>query len=241
MSDKKQIKKAARNVKRARTNTKTQKRTGWWNRVWSIVCWPFRKLALVCKIVWNWIRNLELVGLLNLTLLVAIIVLFTMLIIDLLGCRKENIIVVTNTPVHTEQTITKSKPKTVQPQAVLPITQHNAEPVNVVPVKKVEVQIVKKQTARQDNKLMGDVIIDSRGAGAILRKGTQVNGNLYLQNMRKFTLPCNVRINGNLFLRDVNKLQFCGEFVVTGNIYVSPRSSFGPLPKNARIGGYVVL
>lgn len=88
---------------------------------------------------------------------------------------------------------------------------------------------------------MGDVIIDSRGAGAILRKDTQVNGNLYLQNMRKFTLPCNVRINGNLFLRDVNKLQFCGEFVVTGNIYVSPRSSFGPLPKNARIGGYVVL
>ena len=98
MSDKKQIKKAARNVKRARTNTKTQKRTGWWNRVWSIVCWPFRKLALACKIVWNWIRNLELVGLLNLTLLVAIIVLFTMLIIDLLGCRKENIIVVTNSP-----------------------------------------------------------------------------------------------------------------------------------------------
>jgi hypothetical protein len=36
-------------------------------------------------------------------------------------------------------------------------------------------------------------------------------------------------------------LQFCGDFVVTGNIYVSPRSSFGPIPKTARIGGYVVL
>jgi hypothetical protein len=127
----------------------------------------------------------------------------------------------------------------------LPMAQNktkNQQPsVNVVPVKKSEVEIVKKQTAKQNNTLMGDVIIDSRGAGAILQAGTQVNGNLYLQNMRKYTLPCDIRINGNLFLRDVNMLQFCGDFVITGNIYVSPRSSFGPIPKTARLGGHVVL
>ena len=241
MSDKKQIKKAARKVTSTRT-AKQQKSSGFWKRVWNIICWPFRKLAQACKAVWNWVRNLELVGLLNLTLLVAIIVLFSMLIMDLTGCRKKNIVVVAEAPAYTEQTVTKPVKKIRKAQKiVLPIAQNNAQPVNVVPVKKAEVQIAKKQTPRKNNKLMGDVIIDSRGAGAILQKGMQVTGNLYLQNMRKYTLPCDVRINGNLFLRDVNKLQFCGEFVVTGNIYVSPRSAFGPLPKNARIGGHVVL
>ena len=121
-------------------------------------------------------------------------------------------------------------------------TNKKIEPaINVVPVQKSDVQVVKQQTATVKNRFWGDVIIDSRGAGAMLQNGAQVNGNLYLQNMRKYTLPCDIRINGNLFLRDVNMLQFCGDFVVTGNIYVSPRSSFGPIPKTARVGGHVVL
>jgi hypothetical protein len=108
-------------------------------------------------------------------------------------------------------------------------------------VKKSEVVIAKKQIAKQENKFLGDVVIDSRGAGKLLQNQSQINGNLYLQNMHKYTLPCDVKINGNLFLRDIGLLQFCGDFVVTGNIYVSPRSSFGPIPKTARVGGYVVL
>ena len=59
--------------------------------------------------------------------------------------------------------------------------------------------------------------------------------------MQKYTLPCNINIEGNLFLRDMGMLQFCGAFTVKGNIYVSPRSSFGPLPKTARLGGQVIL
>jgi hypothetical protein len=125
---------------------------------------------------------------------------------------------------------------------VLPVINNEVtEPVNVVPVKKSEVVIAKKQIAKQENKFLGDVVIDSRGAGKLLQNQSQINGNLYLQNMHKYTLPCDVKINGNLFLRDIGLLQFCGDFVVTGNIYVSPRSSFGPIPKTARVGGYVVL
>ena len=73
-----------------------------------------------------------------------------------------------------------------------------------MPVSKVEIEVVKKQTAIHNKQFWGDVVIDNRSAGALLQNNTQVNGNLYLQNMRKYVLPCNIRINGNLFLRDVN-------------------------------------
>ncbi|MFQ6739611.1 MAG: hypothetical protein ACLRFJ_03015, partial [Alphaproteobacteria bacterium] len=76
---------------------------------------------------------------------------------------------------------------------------------------------------------------------SVIKNNTKIYGNLYLQNMRKYVLPCNVTVNGNIFLRDLNMLQFCGKFNVTGNIYVSPRSSFGPLPCDAHIGGQIIL
>lgn len=238
MSDKKQIKKAARNVKRARTTKKqTKKSTNFWKRVWNIICWPFKKIGQLCRRIWKWLGGLDLICLANSALIIAIIVLFTMLIVDLVNCRRQQIVIIAETVpvVETSNTVAKTKMPT------LPIAKNSKQTVNVVPVKKAEVEIVKKQTAKQGKKLTGDVIIDSRSTGAILQPGTQVHGNLYLQNMRKFVLPCDIRISGNLFLRDVNMLQFCGDFTVTGNIYVSPRSSFGPIPKTARVGGYVVL
>ena len=215
-------------------------------RAWGIVCWPFRIIAKLCKRFWNWLCGINLIAMVNLALLIAIIVLFSMLIMDVIGCRKQ--IVIVAKPAATEQiTITEADaPRNVKQRPVLPIkvdsqTYKKTATVNIVPVKRSEVKVARTQTATRDNKFWGDVIIDSRGAGAMLGNGAQVNGNLYLQNMRKYTLPCDIRINGNLFLRDVNMLQFCGDFVVTGNIYVSPRSSFGPIPKTARVGGHVVL
>ena len=225
---------------KAKTVRKNSKQRKFWKRVWNIICWPFRKIAELFRRFWKWVRSIDLIGLTNTTLLVAIIVLFSMLIIDVVGCNRKQVVVVAKpVPVTRQVTITdESGPKV----ATLPLSQSKEQKmINVVPVKKIEVTIAKKQTAKQGNTMMGDIVIDSRGAGAMLECGTQVNGNLYLQNMRKYTLPCDIRINGNLFLRDVNMLQFCGDFVVTGNIYVSPRSSFGPIPKTARIGGHVVL
>ncbi len=256
MFKKLKIKHAARRVQSTRKpatkkNTRRTTRRTFWSRVWGIICWPFRMIAKLCRRLWQWVCSLDVVGLVNITLLVAIIVLFSMLIIDIVGCRRNQIVVVAEpVPVTHQVSITDAPaPRSIKPrqQPTLPMrvdtkTNKKVEPaINVVPVKKSEVQVVKQQTATVKNRFWGDIIIDSRGAGAMLQNGAQVNGNLYLQNMRKYTLPCDIRINGNLFLRDVNMLQFCGDFIITGNIYVSPRSSFGPIPKTARLGGHVIL
>lgn len=209
-------------------------------RVLNIIAWPFRTIGKLLRKLWNFICKINLIGLTNTALLVAIIVLFSILIMDFMGCRKQQTVVVPQTaPVETKTTKVK---KTTLPLATDKKTYNKTQQmVRVVSVSKVEIEIVKKQTAIHNKQFWGDVIIDNRSAGALLQNNSQVNGNLYLQNMRKYVLPCNIRINGNLFLRDVNMLQFCGDFVVTGNIYVSPRSAFAPIPRTAKVGGYVVL
>lgn len=219
-------------------------------RVWSCVCWPFCKLAVIGRRIWACIRNIDLIGLVNLTLLISIIVLFSMLIIDILNSRKDPVVIVAEpVPVVTTTPAIPDTPaptrRVIPRRPNLPITRNtqtrkfNAEPVQVVPVKKCAV--CANQVARRGKKLYGDVIVDNRDMATVLTADTQIQGNLYLQNMRKYTLPCNIKINGNLFLRDVGMLQFCGDFTVTGNIYVSPRSSFGPIPRTARLGGQVIL
>jgi hypothetical protein len=257
MAKKQQIKQATRRV---RTATKP-KRTSFWKRVWNIVCWPFRmiwrackwvwkQICRVCKWVWNWLCKINLVGLVNLTLLVAIIALFTMLIIDVVGCRRNQVVVINqNDVVETVVPVKAANKKVVQRPVkpvtnVLPLKKDSANEMVNEPINVAQVQVnpvTEKQTAKVNNTMYGDVVIDSRGAGKMISHNTNVRGNLYLQNMRKYVLPCGVRIDGNLFLRDVNMLQFCGKFVVTGNIYVSPRSSFGPIPGTAKVGGQIIL
>ena len=241
MPTKKKMKAAARRVKSTRKAAlvkKSSKQTSVWTRVWNIVCWPFKKIAKLLRAFWNWLCEINVIGLVNITLLISIIVLFSMLILDVTKCNKAPVVIVAEpVPVTTAERSVSARPMPVLPAT----TKQHSQPVNIVPVKKAEVEIAKKQVAKQGKKFLGDIVIDGRAAGKLLRNQTQVNGNLYLQNMHKYTLPCDVKINGNLFLRDIGLLQFCGEFVVTGNIYVSPRSSFGPIPKTARVGGYVVL
>lgn len=257
MAKKQQIKQATRRV---RTATKP-KRISFWKRVWNIVCWPFRmiwrackwvwkQICRVCKWVWNWLCKINLVGLVNLTLLVAIIALFTMLIIDVVGCRRNQVVVINqNDVVETVVPVKAANKRVVQRPVkpvtnVLPLKKDSANEMVNEPINVAQVQVnpvTEKQTAKVNNTMYGDVVIDSRGAGKMISHNTNVRGNLYLQNMRKYVLPCGVRIDGNLFLRDVNMLQFCGKFVVTGNIYVSPRSSFGPIPGTAKVGGQIIL
>ena len=241
-NENKEIKNAAKEVKAKRKTankkTKTAKSVNW-KKIWHAMGTPFRYIAKLARRVWNWVAGLNIVALANITLLVAIIVLFSILIMNVLGCRKQPEVIVAQ-PVNVNQTV---EVRNVVPRpVVLPVAGKKvAQPVNVVPVKKSEVQIAKRHIAKQNKQLMGDVIIDSRGAGRMLESGMVVNGNLYLQNMHKYTLPCNIRVNGNVFLRDLGLLQFCGDFTITGNIYVSPRSSFGPIPRTARLGGHVIL
>ncbi|MDR1026873.1 MAG: hypothetical protein LBL46_00450 [Rickettsiales bacterium] len=94
---------------------------------------------------------------------------------------------------------------------------------------------------RQTSRIAGDIVIDGHGRAVILKGVSEIDGNLFLQNMRRYTLPCGLRVTGNLSLRDVRLLKFCGPFSVGGNIYVSRDSAFGPLPKDATLGGQVIF
>lgn len=238
---------------------------GFWACVWYIICWPFRKIWQFLCWLWRIICGINVIGLLNLVLLIAIIVLCSMLILDIINFRRKPVVIVTDPvpasvvaekinvpviaepvtkPVSTSDAKTSSNDESVSRYGTLPIKRdrtHNmiGEPIRVVKVHPDPV--AERQTARINNKMYGDIVIDSRGAATMLNNGTEINGNLYLQNMRKYVLPCNIKITGSMFIRDVNMLQFCGDFDITGNIYVSPRSSFGPIPRNSRLGGQVIL
>lgn len=178
--------------------------------------------------LWTHLRHTDVVGMINLTLLVAIIVLFSMLIIDI--TRNTRPCPAPATPVPQVTVTDASAPRNLRPRPVTRMTIPTPAPTDTP----VTTPVVKYD-------LYGDTVIDSRDAGRTLRPDMRVRGNVYLQNMRKFTLPCGLHIDGNLFLRDMGMLRFCGEFTVTGNIYVSPRSSFGPIPRTAHVGGHVIL
>lgn len=252
MFDKSKMKVAARRVNKSKNSAKkvaahkNTKRKGFWGRVWNIICWPFRMIVRLLGLFWNWLSRLNLVAMANLALLSAIIVLFSVLIMDVIGCHRQAVVIAGRLPEMEEVVVTPvpGSHNIEQRQVVASkkdILKNKKPVINVVPVNRAEVEIAIKQTAKRDNNFWGDVIIDSHSAGAMLQDGAQISGSLYLQNMRKYTLPCDIHIDGNLFLRDVNMLRFCGDFVITGNIYVSPRSSFGPIPKTARLGGQVIL
>ena len=279
MFERLKVKMAARRAeraKRARRNPRNR-RPGFWARVWNVICWPFRKIwqficwlwRLICRFfrwLWRLICGINVIGLLNIVLLVAIIVLCAMLIIDIINCtRKPTIIVadpvpasaltkVVNVPVVAEP-VTKPVSTTVTKTSVvrepslkktvsLPIARTKSHKMTTEPVRVVKTTpdvMAEKQTAKVGNKMYGDVIIDSRGAAKMLSNGSEITGNLYLQHLRKYVLPFDVKITGNLFVRDVNMLQFCGDFEIDGNIYVTPSSSFGPIPTGAHVGGQVIL
>ena len=232
---------------------KATKKNSFWSKLLETVKKPFRKIANWCRQFWLWVRSIDLIGLVNITLLSAIIVLFSMLIIDIIGCSKKNVIIIAKNqetlPAQQYVVSKETQPKIVRKRAVkkvasLPLhrdsnRQYIEETINVIRAYPDKVAI--KQTARANNVMYGDIIIDSRGAATMLKTGDVIKGNLFLQNMRKYTLPCGVIIEGDLYLRNMGLLQFAGEFTVTGNIYVTPTSSFGPLPGTARIGGQVIL
>ena len=227
----------------------SKNRTSFWRRVWNIICWPFKKIwAGICWL-WKWIAGINLVALLNLALLVSIIVLFSLLIIDLRKGANADSNVVAQPTVHqiVNEKTAEQKP-VVKPRRVttLPV-KHNAQrkplatPIRVAKIKQNPTAVKQVAVIVKTKTVYGDTVIDNHDMTSVLPNGAHVTGNLYIQDLRKYTLPCNIVIDGNLILRDVNMLNFCGDFTVRGNVYVSPRSSFGPVPSTARIGGQVIL
>lgn len=248
MFDKLKMKYAAKRLQQKR-DFSAEKNYIQTNATWlgRVILWPLRMVArairwtwdticAVCYWLWSVLCEINLVGLINLALLVAIIVLCSMLIIDILNCRRKPIVI--NGPAKNVQIeFTKTKKS-------IPIPNRRNETKGELPVATVVPTKPSADPTLQANKegeLYGDIIIESRGEAVMIKNGMHIHGNLYLQRMNKYVLPCNVTIDGNLFLRDLRILQFCGAFNVKGNIYVSPRSSFGPIPRSAKVGGQVIL
>ena len=247
VKSKKQTRKPAR---RAQKNRKSL-----WVRILGAICWVYNKIAQCIRFIWKkicqfarWIWKklcaINLVGLLNLALLISIFVLCIMLIFDIVGCRKKPVVIVTdpipvssineitqNPAVIAEPTTKAVRTRVLRPRTITSSGSHNttSDKNNT----KQNVEIVET--------MHGDIIVENSGDTKILHNQTEINGNLYLQNMHRYTLPCDIKITGNLFIRNVGMLQFCGDFEITGNIYVSPHSSFGPIPATARLGGQVIL
>lgn len=206
----------------------------------AVVSWIWGLLVAVCCAIWTWLCAINIVGLINLTLILAIIILFSFLIVDFTRCGRTGTVNAPAQPVTVKTSAKNNVSGAVT--ATLPLRRDNVsiinEPVNVVGAEPSKSPILRMHG---DGKIYGDIIIESRGDAIMLKNNAHIRGNLYLQHMRKYVLPCGVKIEGNLFLRDLNMLQFCGPFTVTGNIYVSPRSSFGPIPRNSRLGGQIIL
>jgi hypothetical protein len=185
------------------------------------------------RAVWNWICSIELGGLCNLAMMILIIVLFSILIGQILGNRCDN---------RTRAAATRIPQITNNVE----ITEKSA-PARIasVPAKKTTIVLPlrakPKVAAQKITVIDNDLTIDGRDIASRIQRQTKINGNLTLQNMHGFTLPCGVKINGNLIVRNVRLLKFCGNFIVNGDIYVSSNSSFGAIPKNAKIRGQVIL
>ena len=239
-------------MKRAANNTR-------WNNIkktlkkillfpWELCKKIWRFIVRICKAIWNWVKNIDIVGMINLTLLVAIIVLFTSLIINVRQCNKnaDNMANANKTQiVDTRKIVQRKTAKKSLPALPIAINAKTGikPQIKTIGVKKPvvikEISLPAAKLPKQN--LTGDVIVDLYPSAPVLSNGVKIQGNLFLQNMRKYTLPCGAKIEGNLFIRNVDKLSFCGEFTVKGNIYVNRYSSFGPIPRNARVGGQVIL
>lgn len=241
MLKKQVLNKATKRIKKAESKQNSDNCNFWdiiltpFRWLWRCTCWCVEKLWQFICWLWDFICSINLIGLINLTLLITIIVLFTMLILDILNNNQKPVVIISNA--RDVQIISQNRN-----------TKKSDENVVTLPLKanKQNVQIENDSVYQAHNKqtnenLYGDIIVENRHDAAVLKNGTRVHGNLYLQNMRKYVLPCDIKIDGNLFLRDINMLQFCGDFIITGNIYVSPRSSFGPIPKTAHLSGQIIL
>jgi hypothetical protein len=198
---------------------------------------------------WRWLRNSDKLVFFNIILLLLVCVMFFIMLGQVKTAKKSaltNKAQVVETRPASRAALAKNRPTIVVsrngaamvgPEILIPERPSIAWrkkitlPLNRVPR---AVPVIKK-------KIPGTLIVNGHGRKAKLSSMTTIGGDLILQNMRTFVLPCGTRVNGNLLLRNVRLLKFCGCFDIAGNIYVSSDSSFGPIPKDAHLGGQVIF
>ena len=207
--------------------------------------WLWRQLCRICRAIWNWLKSIDIVGMINLTLLVAIIVLFSALINNVICCNKcdKNVAYIRKdagaTQIANKNVVDNRRVVKRQFSTVLPVKPISVDEDTTIRPQIRTIGVKKNELPKQV--LGGDVIIERHPSSPVLSNGVRINGNLYIQNMNKYTIPCDAKINGHLFIRNVNKLKFCGKFTVNGNVYVNRESSFGALPDGTKINGQIIL
>ena len=69
-------------IKYAARKTKRQRVKQWFKKVllfpWRVIKAIWRFICRICRAIWNWLKSIDIVGMINLTLLVIIIVLFSL-------------------------------------------------------------------------------------------------------------------------------------------------------------------
>lgn len=217
-------------------------------RIAKILSWPWR----ACCALWNWLKSIDVIGMINLTLLVVIIILFLSLIFNFVRCDKcasSNTLNKNNTVATVNKQLTVGSGKVINRDFKTTLPVKSDKKTNIKPkIKTVGVakpQVIKELSLPAEElpkqTLSGDVIVDNYPSSPVLSNGVKINGNLFIQNMRKYTIPCDAKINGHLFIRNVSHLDFCGKFKVNGNVYVNRGSAFGAIPEGAKINGQIIL
>lgn len=241
--------KAERAAKRAVRRAESEQKNGGKK---SAVRRVFISIIKSPAVFWKWLCTRNTIGLINLSLSSAIIVLFSILIMNIYDLRETSVgkngsALFRGASADEMPKIANSEQRNLVVRTSVSVGDELSTQTISLPLQKnvrysVGTRSAKLSESIPVRKLSGDIIIDGEDISSIkLMPGDEISGNLIIQNLRKFNLPCNIKINGNLILRHVGLVRFCGAFTITENIYVSRDSSFGPIPGNARLGGQVLF
>ena len=110
-----------------KNNRNNAHKASFWKRAWDIICKPFRTIGRWLSMFWKWVRSIDLIGLVNITLLSAIIVLFSMLIMDIVGCNKKPVVIIAQNDISQQVRVSdKSAPRIVRNRNAQKVSSLNA-------------------------------------------------------------------------------------------------------------------
>lgn len=176
----------------------------------------------------DYIKSTDLIGISNITLLSFLFVFFTILTLETISVYK------TNNKIGKTKLIVVYKKGSNR--------KINKDKIEIP--EKINLEKNKNINCKNKDKVYnryGDVVVDGKNSIDSIKQNENLVGNLYVQNIYNYTLPCDVSIKGNLFLRNLGRLKFCGKFTITGNIYITENVSFGNFPKGSKLEGNIIF
>jgi hypothetical protein len=237
-----------KNILSNATSAVAKKKPNFFVRAW-------RRIVRQCSAFWKWLCNQDRMMFFNIVLLALVIAMMVAMICSVKRVGGAKKIPGARNVEYIEFRAKNGRPIDFRPNLGRPtvVVSRNGQVLAGAPRRtaagprqKITLPLKRNRPVARKT-VAGGIVIDGNTRDGGLRAMTTVNGDLYLQNMRTYTLPCGTSVRGNLFLRNVRLLKFCDpaagvpSFYVAGNIYVSSNSSFGPIPKNAYLNGQIVF